>query len=176
MAVPLVSLLPDPPLPTDAEQVFDNKAGASLIAQQAMVPEMNAQAEFNNQRAIDADASAAAAAASAGTASAKAGEASQSADAAQTYAANLESLDELWLGAATSDPATGKAGAPLVAGNAYVNSATGYLRAFNGAEWVQGVSAVSGVNSVNGQTGAVTVSLFDDLNLLAQAQAISLSM
>lgn len=64
MPVPLVSLLPDPPLPTDPEQVFDNKVGASLLAQQAMVPEMNTQAEFTNQRAIDADASAAAAAAS----------------------------------------------------------------------------------------------------------------
>jgi hypothetical protein len=140
------------------------------------VAEFNASAAFVDQRAIDADTSAQAAAASAGTANAKAGEASQSATAAQASAANLESLDELWLGAATSDPATGKAGAPLVAGNAYVNSDTGYLRAFNGTEWVQGVSAVSGVNSVNGQTGAVTVSLFDDLNLLAQAQAISLSM
>lgn len=64
MPVPLVSLLPDPPLPTDPEQVFDNKVGASLLAQQAMVPEMNTQAEFTNQRAIDADASATAAAAS----------------------------------------------------------------------------------------------------------------
>ena len=156
MPVPLVSLLPDPPLPTDPEQVFDNKVGASLLAQQAMVPEMNTQAGFTNQRAIDADASAQAAAASATTATSKAGEASQSADAAQTYAANLEALDELWLGAATSDPATGKAGAPLVAGNAYVNSATGYLRAFNGTEWVQGVSDVAGVISVNGQSGVVT--------------------
>lgn len=64
MPVPLVSLLPDPPLPTDPEQVFDNKVGASLLAQQAMVPEMNTQAGFTNQRAIDADASAQAAAAS----------------------------------------------------------------------------------------------------------------
>jgi len=109
-----------------------------------------------DQRAIDADASAQAAAASATTATNKAGEASQSATAAQGYAANLESLDELWLGAATSDPVTGKAGAPLVAGNAYVNTLTGYLRAYNGTSWVVGVSDVAGVTSVNGQLGAVT--------------------
>lgn len=86
MPVPLVSLLPDPPLPTDPEQVFDNKVGASLLAQQAMVPEMNTQAEFTNQRAIDADASATAAAGSAsGAAQAKA-DAELARDAAQNVA------------------------------------------------------------------------------------------
>ena len=155
MTVPVITPLPPAPTRADAPSDFTTKADAFVAAQVGMVAEFNASAAFVNQRAIDADASASAAAASAGTANAKASEASQSATAAQTYAANLESLDELWLGAATSDPATGKAGAPLVAGNAYVNSATGYLRAFNGSEWVQGVSAVSGVNSVNGKTGVV---------------------
>lgn len=37
MAIELLSLLPDPPLPTDAEDVFDAKAGATLTAQQKMV-------------------------------------------------------------------------------------------------------------------------------------------
>jgi hypothetical protein len=41
MAVPSITLLPDPPLPTDPEAVFDAKAGASLTAQQAMVPQIN---------------------------------------------------------------------------------------------------------------------------------------
>lgn len=148
MTVPVITPLPPAPSRSDAPSDWTAKADARVAAETLMVPEMNTSVAFVNQRAIDADASASAAAASAG-------EASQSATAAQTYAANLESLDGLWLGAATSDPATGKAGAPLVAGNAYVNSSTGYLRAYNGSEWVQGVSAVSGVNSVNGQTGAV---------------------
>lgn len=41
MALASISLLPDPPLPTDAEAVFDAKAGVSLTAQQAMVPQLN---------------------------------------------------------------------------------------------------------------------------------------
>lgn len=39
---PPITLLPSPPLPTDPESVFDSKAGASLTAQAAMVPEVNA--------------------------------------------------------------------------------------------------------------------------------------
>ncbi|WP_341519818.1 hypothetical protein AABC73_14800 [Pseudomonas sp. G.S.17] len=35
--IELLSTLPDPPLPTDAEDVFDAKAGATLTAQQKMV-------------------------------------------------------------------------------------------------------------------------------------------
>ncbi|HDS1692203.1 TPA: hypothetical protein QEM72_002707 [Pseudomonas putida] len=41
VTAPVITLLPDPPLPTDAPAVFDTKAGASLLAQQAMVPEIN---------------------------------------------------------------------------------------------------------------------------------------
>lgn len=153
--VPVVPQTAPWPQRNEAPGNYSSMADAVGATLPTTIDGMNEAVDFINQRAIDASGSASAAAASAGTANAKAGEASQSATAAQTYAANLESLDELWLGAATSDPAIGKAGAPLVAGNAYVNSATGYLRAFNGTEWVQGVSAVSGVNSVNGQTGAV---------------------
>jgi hypothetical protein len=38
---PPLTLLPDPPLPTDAEAVFDAKAGASLTAQVQMVAQIN---------------------------------------------------------------------------------------------------------------------------------------
>ena len=37
MAIDLLTALPDPPLPTDEEDVFDAKAGATLTAQQKMV-------------------------------------------------------------------------------------------------------------------------------------------
>lgn len=82
-----------------------------------------------------------------------ASEAGDSAEAAAADARRLASLDALWLGALAADPATGRDGAALVAGNAYVNTATGYIRAYNGAAWVQGVSAVAGVTSLNGQIG-----------------------
>jgi len=39
---PVLSLLPSPPLPTDAEADFDAKAGASLTAQVQMVVQINA--------------------------------------------------------------------------------------------------------------------------------------
>lgn len=42
VTAPAITPLPDPPLPTDAPAVFDTKAGASLLAQQAMVPQINA--------------------------------------------------------------------------------------------------------------------------------------
>ena len=67
MAIDLLSPLPDPPLPTDAEDVFDAKAGATLTAQQKMVnvdingklvPQINAAA---TQISADKTASAASA-------------------------------------------------------------------------------------------------------------------
>lgn len=79
--------------------------------------------------------------------------AGDSATAAAADALRLASLDALWLGARAADPTTGRDGVPLVAGNAYVNTATGYVRAYNGTTWVQGVSAVAGVKSLNGQVG-----------------------
>lgn len=37
MAIPLLKLMPDPPLPTDPEAVFDEKAGVYLSAEQNLV-------------------------------------------------------------------------------------------------------------------------------------------
>lgn len=37
MAIELLQLMPDPPLPTDEEEVFDQKAGATLTAEQHLV-------------------------------------------------------------------------------------------------------------------------------------------
>lgn len=54
MAAPQVELLPDPPLPSDAEDVFDAKAGATLTAQQKMVPQINTALTFINETAVDA--------------------------------------------------------------------------------------------------------------------------
>ncbi|VVN64552.1 hypothetical protein [Pseudomonas fluorescens] len=51
---PPIDLLPPPALPTDAEDVFDAKAGASLTAQAAMVPQINAAIAFINDTAVDA--------------------------------------------------------------------------------------------------------------------------
>ncbi|WP_046787120.1 hypothetical protein [Pseudomonas putida] len=41
MTIPTLTPLPDPPLPTDPEALFDTKAGNSLAAQKSMVDELN---------------------------------------------------------------------------------------------------------------------------------------
>lgn len=146
----------DPPLVTDSTATFNSKAFAAWAA-------LNTWASQANALAGDVDADASTATTQAGIATTQAGNASTSAGTATTQAgiataaaANLASLNALWLGAQASDPATGTGGAALVAGNAYVNTASGYLRAYNGTAWVQGVSAVSGVSTFNGLSGAIT--------------------
>lgn len=52
MAVPQIDLIPDPPLPSDAEAVFDTKAGASLTAQQVMVSQINSAILWMNSQSI----------------------------------------------------------------------------------------------------------------------------
>lgn len=146
-----IDALPAAPQPSDTPAVFDSKAFALLTAQTAMVGQMNTAATQTytnataaNERAVSAGSSATAAA--------------DSAAAANLDATRLATLDALWLGASATDPTTGKAGAALVAGNAYVNTATGALRAYSGSAWVQGVYANAGVASLNGQTGTLVKS------------------
>ena len=59
---PKIDLIPDPPLPTDPEDVFDQKAGETLTAQQAMVPQINAVVDYLNDITVDATEAVAAAA------------------------------------------------------------------------------------------------------------------
>ncbi len=90
--------------------------------------------------------------------------ADQSANDAEWHADRVALLNSLFLGAAASDPTTGKDGAPLVAGNFYVSIA-GHLRAYNGVAWVQSVAALTGVSSLNGKTGALSLSTVADYGL-----------
>lgn len=63
-----------------------------------------------------------------------------------------------YLGSQATDPATGGGGASLVSGNWYINTTTGFIRAYTmGGGWVNSVSAIAGVSSVNGNTGAVAL-------------------
>lgn len=79
--------------------------------------------------------------------------ASNSATAASEDATRLATLDALWLGAFAADPTTGRHGAPLVAGNAYINTATGVLRAYNGSAWVQGLYGDTGLVAMSNVVG-----------------------
>lgn len=92
----------------------------------------------------------------ASAAHASAEDAADSAIAAASDALRLASLDALWLGASPSNPTTGRGGVPLVQGNAYINSVSGLLRAYNGSAWVDAVNVTAGVTSLNGQVGALS--------------------
>lgn len=88
-------------------------------------------------------------------------QASTSASTAAARLADVEALydqfDDRYLGVKASDPAVDNDGNPLQPGAIYVNSNSGFLRAYTGAAWVQGISALAGVESVNGLMGAITL-------------------
>lgn len=76
-------------------------------------------------------------------------------DAALSEAA-AAGLVESYQGALAADPTLDKDGNPLAAGDWYINTATGFVRAYNGSAWVQGISVVAGVSSINGLVGDLT--------------------
>lgn len=124
LTAPQIDLLPDPPLPTDAEATFDAKAGASLAAQQVMVPQINASLTWIGQQVSAAEGYARQAAETVEGAQNAADLAAQSADAAQAAAA----------AAALS------AGLPSLAGNARRPMAV--LPNEQGASWQTQIKAL----------------------------------
>ncbi|WP_152613970.1 WD40/YVTN/BNR-like repeat-containing protein [Pseudomonas sp. 11/12A] len=155
MSVPVIDLLPDPPLPTDPESVFDTKSGASLVAQQAMIPQINASFAWvaTQVAMVDGYRVAASGSADAAASSAYAANGFKNAAAAQvglaadqvglaanqvTLAVNAKNSAEAAAAAAGS-----AAGLPSLAGNAYK-----VLRVTaNGlaVEWGLGLPSVTGV-------------------------------
>lgn len=86
MAVPQIDLLPSPALPTDPEDVFDAKVGASLTAEQAMVPQINTSLTWIGDQVTAVDGYRQAAATSATNAASSATAANTSKNAAATSA------------------------------------------------------------------------------------------
>lgn len=156
---PTISSLPAAPLPTDTPTAFNTKSFALLGALDPLVTQINAVADATEQNATAANERAV-------SANSAKGAAESAASAANADALRLASLDALWLGAAAADPTTGRAGAALVAGNAYVNSGTGLLRTYNGTAWVNALNVTAGVTSVNGSGGAVTLKTVAGQSLL----------
>lgn len=89
--------------------------------------------------------------AAAGSATAAAG----SATTASTQATNVLDMDKRYLGAKAAPPALDNQGAALQTGANYYDTVLAKLRVWAGAAWVDGISAVAGVTSVNGASGAV---------------------
>lgn len=151
MAIPNLTPLPDPPLPTDAEAIFDSKAGVSLLAQQEMVEQLNAltipginQAVADSTAAKNSAAGSADAAAESATAAALSAEDATENGAAQVELAHAEALaagQQAQVAANSAQQAQNyaaaaqaAAGIPALAGNA--RKALAVKPDESGVEWV----------------------------------------
>lgn len=181
-----------PVAPTAAPAAVPNRAGPTFSAdiyawfswESAVVPEVGALANTAytnavaaNERAVtattkanEASASASTANEKAGIATTKAGEASDSAGVAVQAAidagALLDQFDDRYMGVKASDPTLDNDGNPLVAGAIYINSMSGYLRAYTGTGWVQGISVIAGVESLNGLQGVLSIKTINGVALI----------
>lgn len=184
-APPVITALPTPPDPND-RATFNTRAYPWSVAQQTLATEANAVASnvyANAQEAAtqanlattNGAAQVTLATNQAGIATTKAGEASTSATAAAasataalasqnasaTSAADSEAsriaASKLNLGNKTAPPTVDNQGAALLAGATYYDTALTKWRVWTGAAWGDGISAISGVTSVNGMTGIVTL-------------------
>lgn len=169
----MITALPTPPSrqrPAD----FSDEADAFLGALPTFGTEANALADFVETKRDETLVFKDQAVTAASTATTKALEASNSAsaalvsennaassalsalDAKNAAEAALDAFDDKYLGSKASDPTTDNDGNPLQEGAFYINSTTGYIRVYTGGVWVQGISSIAGVASVNGETGDVT--------------------
>jgi hypothetical protein len=130
-------LLPTPPTTADPAS-FDSRMDATLLAQQAMVPQVNQLAQDTYTNAQDASASATAASGSASAAAISASSALSSkntAEAAGTAAVQaFDDFDRRYLGAKASAPTLDNDGNPLQSGALFFLIGTG-MRAWTGAAW-----------------------------------------
>lgn len=95
--------------------------------------------------------------------------AASAASAAEAEAA-LAEFESLYLGSKTADPSVDNDGNALVEGQFYWNSAANQLKFYDGSAW-QAYSGISGVSSVNGDTGAVTLTS-TDLTMSATSRVV----
>lgn len=170
MPAPTIGPLPTPPSRSQAPDTFSADSDAFLAGLPDFRTDANAQASYLDALAAIVDGYAAAAlvsqnaaaaseTAAAGSALAAANSADASQDSAGASAASaLEAagLVESYQGALAADPTLDKNGNALAAGDWYINTVTGFIRAYTGTEWTQGISSVSGVSSLNGLVGDLT--------------------
>lgn len=174
-----VTALPIPPSRQDPFN-FSTRADEFLGALPTFGTELNLVAGEVNTNASNASTAASTATTQAGIATTKASEALTSANnaansvvaasnwatltsgpvsggeySAKYYAQQAAVSVESYQGGLPSDPTLDKNGNPLSAGDWYINTTTGFIRAYTGSVWGQGISAVAGVSSFNGQTGNV---------------------
>lgn len=178
-----ITPLPPAPLPSDTPTEFNVKAFDLVAALDDFVTEANAQAVAVDADAASADADAATATTKANEASASADlaedwatktsgtvdgtefsakkyaqDSSDSADESAASALEAAGLVENYQGALASDPSLNKDGGALQAGDWYVNTATGLIRAYTGSVWVTSVNVTAGVSSFSAGTTGFTPS------------------
>lgn len=107
--------------------------------------------------AESADGAASSAGAAADSASASAGSAGAAADSAAAAEASRIGASKLNLGDKSVPPAVDNQGDSLLAGATYYDTTLEKWRVWTGEAWGDGISAVSGVSSVNGLTGDIVL-------------------
>lgn len=148
MAVPQLTLLPDPPLLTDDEDTYNVKADATVIAQQKSIPELNLALTWIGQQvtAIDGYRQGAASSATSAATSATNAQGQVALAAAQVALANTArtgaeaARDSAQVAAAAAGSA---AGLPSLTGNA--GKFLGVIPAGNGVAWIDAGQKVGDV-------------------------------
>ncbi|KFE50152.1 hypothetical protein [Pseudomonas syringae] len=154
---PVLSTLPPPPLPSDAEAVFDAKAGASLTAQVVMVTEINAALSWTATQVNAAEGYKNAAATSAGNAADSAALAGQqvglAADQVDLAVTARQGAESAATNAQTYAAAAGAAaGLPSLAGNAL--RVLGVNPNELGVSWVKALPVTTGKGGFTLQVNA----------------------
>ena len=93
----------------------------------------------------------------AGIATTQAGIATTQAGIATSQAASVLTMDKRYLGAFAVAPTLDNQGAALATGAVYYDTALAKVETWSGSAWVEGITSVAGVTTVNGQNGAITL-------------------
>ena len=159
-----------PPVPSSSspEPTFDAQYEAfNTWERDKLQPQVNALAEgvFQNAQSVAGDASTAAEAAGVSVVQSdlamgyrnQAGIFAQTAtDKAAAADASATAASKLNLGDKAAPPTTDNQGQALRAGATYFDTSLAKWRVWTGSAWSDGISAVAGVSSFNGRTGAIS--------------------
>lgn len=149
-----ITLLPDPPSRQEPS-TFSAKSDAFLGALPTFGTEANALATDVNAKQITASAAAVTAVEAKDAALQSANDAALSETNAAQSASDAELLVVKFQGELAADPALNKTGGPLTAGDWYINTVSGLIRAYNGSAFVNSLNVTAGVTDINGLSGSV---------------------
>lgn len=143
------------PDPADDEVIFEADAYDFTSRMPGFGADIKAIGDATYANAQWAETKAGEAATSASNANTSATNAAASEDNAAQSALDAEASVAKFQGELASDPALNKTGGALTAGDWYVNTTTGLIRAYNGSAFVNSIGVTAGVDNINGLTGAV---------------------